>query len=177
MGKLPAPRLWHSLSRSAKQALDGRESRTYHCKHGKAVPRTTTKFAMPTYEYACTACSNAWEAEQRISEPALDTCPKCGQKTAKRQISGGGAFILKGGGWYSDLYSSSGSKSGSSNATSNSTSTTSSSSASSTTSSASTPSGGSSSSSSSSLAPPLAHALCRPHATLTGAVRGRFRFP
>lgn len=65
---------------------------------------------MPTYEYACTACGNAWEVEQRISESALDTCPKCNEKTAKRQISGGGAFILKGGGWYSDLYSSSGAK-------------------------------------------------------------------
>ena len=60
---------------------------------------------MPTYEYACTACGNAWEEEQRISAPALDTCPKCHEKTAKRQISGGN-FILKGGGWYSDLYSS-----------------------------------------------------------------------
>jgi putative FmdB family regulatory protein len=70
-----------------------------------------------TYEYVCTSCGNAWEAEQRISEPALDTCPKCNEKTAKRQISGGGAFILKGGGWYSDLYSSSGSKSTTSSST------------------------------------------------------------
>ena len=60
---------------------------------------------MPTYEYACTACANEWEEIQKISEDPLDTCPKCGQKTAKRQISGGN-FILKGGGWYSDLYSS-----------------------------------------------------------------------
>jgi putative FmdB family regulatory protein len=65
---------------------------------------------MPTYEYACSACGNAWEEVQRISAPALDTCPKCQEKTAKRQISGGSAFILKGGGWYSDLYSSSGNK-------------------------------------------------------------------
>jgi putative FmdB family regulatory protein len=61
---------------------------------------------MPTYEYACTACANQWEEIQKISEAALDTCPKCGEKTAKRQISGGN-FILKGGGWYADLYSSS----------------------------------------------------------------------
>jgi putative FmdB family regulatory protein len=61
---------------------------------------------MPTYEYACSSCGNLWEEVQRISEPALETCPKCGEPTAKRQISGGGAFILKGGGWYSDLYSS-----------------------------------------------------------------------
>ena len=60
---------------------------------------------MPTYEYVCTSCGHAWEAEQRITEDALKTCPKCAADTAKRQVSGGN-FILKGGGWYSDLYSS-----------------------------------------------------------------------
>jgi putative FmdB family regulatory protein len=59
-----------------------------------------------TYDYVCTACAHAWEAEQRISEAALTHCPACHQATAKRQISGGQGFILKGGGWYSDLYSS-----------------------------------------------------------------------
>lgn len=68
---------------------------------------------MPTYEYACTGCGNQWEEIQKISESPLDTCPKCAQKTAKRQISGGN-FILKGGGWYADLYSSTGNKGGSS---------------------------------------------------------------
>jgi putative FmdB family regulatory protein len=61
---------------------------------------------MPTYEYGCTACKNEWEELQKITEPALDECPKCHQKTAQRLISGG-SFILKGGGWYADLYSSS----------------------------------------------------------------------
>src|SRR5829696_1485612 len=65
--------------------------------------------SMPTYEYVCTSCENHWEEVQKISEPALDTCPKCSNKSAKRQISGG-SFILKGGGWYADLYSSSGNK-------------------------------------------------------------------
>ncbi|MFO0676374.1 MAG: zinc ribbon domain-containing protein [Polyangiaceae bacterium] len=60
---------------------------------------------MPTYEYVCTSCGNAWEEIQKITEPALDTCPKCKAVTAKRQINGGN-FILKGGGWYADLYSS-----------------------------------------------------------------------
>lgn len=60
---------------------------------------------MPTYEYACSACDHQWEEEQRIVEPALDTCPACVQKTARRLISAGN-FILKGGGWYADLYSS-----------------------------------------------------------------------
>ena len=59
-----------------------------------------------TYDYVCTACAHAWEAEQRITEDALKECPQCHGQTAKRQVSGGQGFILKGGGWYSDLYSS-----------------------------------------------------------------------
>lgn len=59
-----------------------------------------------TYDYVCTACAHAWEAEQRITEDALKECPQCHEQAAKRQVSGGQGFILKGGGWYSDLYSS-----------------------------------------------------------------------
>ena len=61
---------------------------------------------MPTYEYRCTACGKEWEEVQRISEPPLEVCPACGKPTAHRLISAGTGFILKGGGWYSDLYSS-----------------------------------------------------------------------
>lgn len=60
-----------------------------------------------TYEYMCTDCGHAWEAEQPISEAPLRSCPNCKHDTAKRQVSGGAGFILKGGGWYADLYSSS----------------------------------------------------------------------
>jgi putative FmdB family regulatory protein len=60
---------------------------------------------MPTYEYACASCGNAWEEIQKITEAPVEVCPKCAKSTAKRQISGGN-FILKGGGWYADLYSS-----------------------------------------------------------------------
>ncbi len=67
---------------------------------------------MPTYEYACKSCGNTWEASQRISESPLTECPKCHEQTAQRLISGGN-FILKGGGWYSDLYSSTSNKSAS----------------------------------------------------------------
>ena len=59
-----------------------------------------------TYEYVCTACGHGWEAEQAISAAPLKTCPKCGTDHAKRQISGGAGFILKGGGWYADGYGS-----------------------------------------------------------------------
>lgn len=60
---------------------------------------------MPTYEYVCTDCENHWEEVQKISADPIEQCPKCSKSTAKRQISGGN-FILKGGGWYADLYSS-----------------------------------------------------------------------
>jgi len=72
---------------------------------------------MPTYEYGCTACGDQWEELQRITEPPIEVCPKCGKNTAQRLISAGTGFILKGGGWYSDLYSSA--KSGSNKAEAN----------------------------------------------------------
>ena len=61
---------------------------------------------VPTYEYLCKECGHQWEAEQRISADPLKDCPSCGKAAASRQISAGN-FILKGGGWYADLYSSS----------------------------------------------------------------------
>lgn len=106
-----------------------------------------------TYEYACTACGHAWEAEQSISAKPLTECPSCKQATAKRQVSGGAGFILKGGGWYADLYSSGGSKKSESSESSSSETKTetkkSESASSSTTTSTTTPSSGSSNSGSS----------------------------
>jgi len=61
---------------------------------------------MPTYEYACTSCAHEWETEQSIREDPLKECPSCHGETARRQISRGTGFILKGSGWYADLYSS-----------------------------------------------------------------------
>ncbi len=60
---------------------------------------------MPTYEYACTECHHEWEEIQKISEPPVEVCPACKKVSAQRLISAGN-FILKGGGWYADLYSS-----------------------------------------------------------------------
>lgn len=60
---------------------------------------------MPTYEYECRACGHEFEREQRISEDAIKTCPRCKKDQARRLISRT-SFVLKGGGWYSDLYSS-----------------------------------------------------------------------
>ena len=61
---------------------------------------------MPIYEYACERCQDEFEVEQRITEDPLKRCPKCRSPKVKRLISQT-SFVLKGGGWYSDLYSSS----------------------------------------------------------------------
>jgi putative FmdB family regulatory protein len=58
---------------------------------------------MPTYEYRCEACGHGWDLEQRISEDPVKDCPQCRAAKAKRLISGGN-FLLKGEGWYKDLY-------------------------------------------------------------------------
>ena len=66
---------------------------------------------MPIYDYACEKCEREFEVEQRITEDPLKSCPNCKSRKVKRLISQT-SFVLKGGGWYSDLYSSSkGSKS------------------------------------------------------------------
>lgn len=62
---------------------------------------------MPTYEYECSTCKHGFEVEQRITEPFLRDCPAC-KKPALTRLVGTGNFILKGSGWYSDLYSGSG---------------------------------------------------------------------
>lgn len=59
-----------------------------------------------TYEYVCTSCGHEWEASQSIKDAPLKKCPGCKRQTAKRQVSGGTGFVLKGSGWYADLYSS-----------------------------------------------------------------------
>jgi len=59
-----------------------------------------------TYDYECSNpdCRHKWKLEQRITAPALTVCVRCKRVTAKRLISGGGAFQLKGRGWAKDGY-------------------------------------------------------------------------
>jgi len=64
---------------------------------------------MPIYEYACEKCESEFEVEQRITDDPIKSCPRCQSRKIKRLISRT-SFVLKGGGWYSDLYSSSGAK-------------------------------------------------------------------
>lgn len=54
---------------------------------------------MPIYEYRCDGCGEMSEALQKVDEPPLEACPKCGQPTLKRVISAT-VFRLKGRGWY-----------------------------------------------------------------------------
>ena len=57
-----------------------------------------------TYEYVCSACHHAWEAEQSIKDPPIKDCPACRARTAVRLVSGGTGFVLHGGGWASSGY-------------------------------------------------------------------------
>ena len=60
---------------------------------------------MPIYEYGCSKCGAEFEVEQRITDDPIKTCQKCRSRKVKRLISRT-SFVLKGGGWYSDLYAS-----------------------------------------------------------------------
>jgi putative FmdB family regulatory protein len=62
---------------------------------------------MPVYEYACEKCGHEFEVSQRITDEPIKTCPVCRARKVKRLISQT-SFVLKGSGWYSDLYSSKG---------------------------------------------------------------------
>ena len=62
---------------------------------------------MPIYEYLCSKCHELSDALQKVNDPAPEVCPNCGAKqTLARQVSRT-SFVLKGGGWYADLYGSS----------------------------------------------------------------------
>lgn len=54
---------------------------------------------MPTYDYECSGCGQAFEVFQRMSDEPLSSCPDCGA-AARRRISGGAGFIFKGEGFY-----------------------------------------------------------------------------
>jgi len=53
---------------------------------------------VPTYEYECPKCPRVFEVRQRITEPALTTCDRCGGPI--HRLLSATPFILKGGGWY-----------------------------------------------------------------------------
>jgi putative FmdB family regulatory protein len=53
---------------------------------------------MPLREYQCDACGHRFEVIQKMSDPPLEVCPRCGDVVHKLQAAP--AFHLKGTGWY-----------------------------------------------------------------------------
>lgn len=58
---------------------------------------------MPTYEYECKNCNKLFDIFQKITDPALEKCPKCHKKIS-RLIGGGSGVIFKGSGFYATDY-------------------------------------------------------------------------
>jgi putative FmdB family regulatory protein len=54
---------------------------------------------MPIYAYRCSACGHSKDVLQKLSDPALSTCPACGAEAFSKQVTAAG-FQLKGSGWY-----------------------------------------------------------------------------
>ena len=57
---------------------------------------------VPTYEYECPKCPRIFEVKQRITEPKLEVCERCGGPI--HRLLSATPFILKGGGWYVSDY-------------------------------------------------------------------------
>jgi putative FmdB family regulatory protein len=64
---------------------------------------------MPIYEYRCADCGFQEEYLQKVSEPPMTVCPKCGKPSFQKLLSAAG-FQLKGSGWYATDFRSSGTK-------------------------------------------------------------------
>ena len=54
---------------------------------------------MPTYEYRCPQCGTDFEKFQKMSDPPVAPCTKCGAD-AERRISAGAGLLFKGSGFY-----------------------------------------------------------------------------
>jgi putative FmdB family regulatory protein len=61
---------------------------------------------MPIYEYVCEKCGKVNDVLQKINDPAPNTCNGCGAENSLTKIVSRSSFVLRGGGWYADLYSS-----------------------------------------------------------------------
>jgi putative FmdB family regulatory protein len=53
---------------------------------------------VPTYQYACTECSHAFEQFQSFSEDALTVCPQCQGRL--RKVYNAVGVVFKGSGFY-----------------------------------------------------------------------------
>ena len=54
---------------------------------------------MPIFAYRCERCGFEKDILQKRSDPPLDTCPSCGEKSFGKRLTAP-AFQLKGSGWY-----------------------------------------------------------------------------
>lgn len=59
---------------------------------------------MARYEYKCRECNHFFEAQQKMSDPAITTCPTCGKEHAVDKIFSTAAVHFKGRGWYTNSY-------------------------------------------------------------------------
>jgi putative FmdB family regulatory protein len=62
---------------------------------------------MPIYEYECSQCHQTSDALQKVNDPPPETCPKCSARNTLSRLLSRTSFVLRGGGWYADLYASS----------------------------------------------------------------------
>ncbi|MFO7253792.1 MAG: zinc ribbon domain-containing protein, partial [Actinomycetes bacterium] len=53
---------------------------------------------MPTYQYACTACSEQLEVVQKFTDDPLTECPSC--KGRLRKVFSPVGIVFKGSGFY-----------------------------------------------------------------------------
>ncbi len=58
---------------------------------------------MPIYEYVCEGCQARIEVKQKMSDPPLTKCDRCGKGLTK--VISSPAIMFKGSGWYITDYS------------------------------------------------------------------------
>ena len=54
---------------------------------------------MPIYAYRCASCGHQQDVLQKLSDPPMTACPRCGEAAFSKQLTAP-AFQLKGTGWY-----------------------------------------------------------------------------
>lgn len=59
---------------------------------------------MPTYDYVCDSCENAFEHFQSMKDEVLKKCPKCKKNKLRRLIGAGAAVVFRGSGFYQTDY-------------------------------------------------------------------------
>jgi putative FmdB family regulatory protein len=58
---------------------------------------------VPIYEYVCNSCRHQFEVKQRVNDPPLSVCDRCGESVTK--VISAPAIMFKGTGWYVTDYS------------------------------------------------------------------------